>query len=324
MQKYNKNSWKQKIDPATDRLVKFYIDGLTRLEKTPNEGQLHFRNDFIESIIAKSDWQTAYNYDLESYKDLFSYLTKLGALNNKDMKLIFDAINSLETPEETLKICPAMIRALPEEESRQFYIKRLESFKAHPDFKPDSDSFDKNTLDFYSTIISLIIRYLFAKLEEEKEIVNQEIDYFRKSNAVIGFLGAIVTCFSPIANQMGITELKDKISEGDDKSIFKAVTIDKSFLYNEDVKKRILHAQLSGDTDFLKKLGTAIGHNPLKRIGQHAETYAVLNLFWFVGLYRLTNQELYGFLKSCGLIPPAYPNAFQKFVKRNIRSVYSF
>jgi hypothetical protein len=26
-------------------------------------------------------------------------------------------------------------------------------------------------------------------------------------------------------------------------------------------------------------------------------------------------------LKSCGLIPPAYPDAFQKFVKRHIRSV---
>jgi hypothetical protein len=87
-------------------------------------------------------------------------------------------------------------------------------------------------------------------------------------------------------------DLKAKISNGDDKSIFKAVTIDKSFLFIDNVKKRILNAQLSGDTDFFKKLGKALVGNPLKRIGQHAETYAVLNLFWFMGLYKLTNEEL--------------------------------
>ena len=123
---------------------------------------------------------------------------------------------------------------------------------------------------------------------------------------------------------MTLMELKGKISNGDDKSIFKAVTIDKSFLFIDDVNKRILNAQLSGDTDFFKKLGKAIADNPLRRIGQHAETYAVLKLFWFMGLYKLTNEELYGFLKFCGLIPPAYPDAFQKFVKRHIRSVYNF
>ena len=65
MQKYNKNSWKQKIDPAIDKPVKFYIDFLTQLEKNPNEGRLHFPNDFIEPIIAQSGWQTAYNDDLD-------------------------------------------------------------------------------------------------------------------------------------------------------------------------------------------------------------------------------------------------------------------
>jgi hypothetical protein len=65
MQKYNKNSWKQKIDPAIDKPVKLYIDFLTQLGKSPNEGRLHFPNDFIEPIIDKSGWQTAYNDDLD-------------------------------------------------------------------------------------------------------------------------------------------------------------------------------------------------------------------------------------------------------------------
>jgi hypothetical protein len=86
MKKYNKNSWKQKIDPAIDKPVKLYIDFLTQLEKSPNEGRLHFPNDFIEPIIDKSGWQTAYNDDLGSNKDMFGYLTKVGLLNDKDMK----------------------------------------------------------------------------------------------------------------------------------------------------------------------------------------------------------------------------------------------
>jgi hypothetical protein len=59
------------------------------------------------------------NDDLESHKDMFDYLTKVGLLNKKGMNLFFHVINSLENPEEILRICPTMIRALPEEESRQ-------------------------------------------------------------------------------------------------------------------------------------------------------------------------------------------------------------
>ena len=72
MQKFNKNFWKQKIDPAIDKPIKFYVRSLTQLGKTPDEGRLHFPNDFIESIIAKTGWQTSYNFDLGSYKDMLN------------------------------------------------------------------------------------------------------------------------------------------------------------------------------------------------------------------------------------------------------------
>ena len=119
-------------------------------------------------------------------------------------------------------------------------------------------------------------------------------------------------------------ELKDKISKGDDKALLKAVIIDKSFLSTEEVKNRIIKAQLSGEADFFKKLGKAIADNPLKRVGRHGKTYSVIKLFWFLGLYKLSYSELYDFLVSCGLTPPEYPEAFEKFMKRHIKSVYNF
>ena len=60
MQIYNKNAWNQKIGPAIDTLIKFYIDSLIQIEKNPNEGRLHFTDDFMKPIIARSGWQTAY------------------------------------------------------------------------------------------------------------------------------------------------------------------------------------------------------------------------------------------------------------------------
>jgi hypothetical protein len=92
-------------------------------------------------------------------------------------------------------------------------------------------------------------------------------------------------------------------------------------LFLDEVKKRIAHAQLSGDNVFFNKFGRAIAGNPLKSPAQHGKTYSVLNLFWPMGLYKLTNEELYYFLESCALNPPDFPDAFQKFVRRHIRSV---
>ncbi len=180
-------------------------------------------------------------------------------------------------------------------------------------------------MDFLSIIISLLSRYFFVRLfEDQKENLDESIDYFKRSNASIAFINFVLSSFSQIANLKTLADLKENISKGDEKAILKAVTIDKSYLYLDEVKNKIITAQLSGDNKFFAKLARAIADNPLKRIGQHYKTYSVLKLFWFHGLYRLTNEELYDFLKSCGLIPPTYPYAFEKFVQRHIKSVYKF
>jgi predicted nucleic acid-binding protein len=323
MRKFNKYGWKAKIDPAFDKLVKVYVAFLDDLERSPKEGQLALPDDLAKLVSKKP---TTHDLgDIEAHGDFFNYIRKTGGLQTKDFKTFFEVINSLEDYNKTLKTCFKLIKSLPEEDSRQFYTTKLNHFKDNPEFKPDTDILNKSNLDFYSIIISLLSRFLFAVLfEEEKEIINEEIDYFKNSNAITSFISVIQSNFSQLANQITLEELKNKIFEGDDKSIIKAVSIDKTILYLDEVKNRITEAQLTGDNKFLGKLGRAIASNPLKNPAQHGKTYSILKMFWFHGLYKLTNAELHDFLTSCGLVPPNSGYAFQQFVRRHIRSVYEF
>lgn len=308
-----------KIDPALGDVVRIYVDFLGQIERNPNEGRLNFPDDFVGPVIQKSGW-----HDLsdDSVEDLFNYIRKVGGLKKTDVTAFFSLMSALEEEaiEKILRICSKMLKSLPEEESRQFYLVNLESFKNDTSLKSNLDvATNKRCLDFFSIVLSLLFRFLFVKLFEDQEaIVDDNKDYFKNSHAALAFINMILSSFSQISNLRALADLKNDIAKGSEKAIFKAVTIDKTALCLDEVKTRIQTAQLTGDSKFFSKLGRAISDNPLKRIGQHGKTYAVLKLFWFTGLYRLRNEELYDFLKSCSLIPPAYPYAFEKFIQRHI------
>jgi hypothetical protein len=125
-----KTVWKQKIDPALDKLlIKTHVDFLTPFERSPREGRLNVTDDFIEPIIEKSDLQEVCNYqDAESLEVLLVYLEKLGVLGKREIR-VFHAVLALNNVDDILKICPEMIKALPEEESKQFYINKIGFFQ---------------------------------------------------------------------------------------------------------------------------------------------------------------------------------------------------
>ncbi len=205
MRKSNKYSWKAKIYPAFDKLVKVYVVFLDNLERSPKEGQLALPNDLAQLVSKKP--VTHGLGDIEAHSDFFNYLRKTGGLKTKDFKTFFEVINSLDDYDKTLKTCFKLIKNLPEEDSRQFYITKLNHYKDDPEFKPDSEIINKNNLDFYSIIISLLSRFLFVLcFEEEKEIINDEIDYFKNSNAITSFISVTQSNFSQLANQITLRE----------------------------------------------------------------------------------------------------------------------
>ncbi len=131
-------------------------------------------------------------------------------------------------------------------------------------------------------------------------------------------MGFINSTMSQISHQKEMHELFNKIEKGDDKLLFKAITTDETLISRESIKKRIDQALASGDINFLNRVAKAKKRRPLEKIGQLSKTYAVLNLFWKnnIELHKLNNQELYDFLKSCGLHLPNYPDGFTEFMQR--------
>lgn len=177
--------------------------------------------------------------------------------------------------------------------------------------------------DFVSILFSIFIRFASSEIDEiykegaEKKDIAHLIDPIMLNTGI----GVIYSIISQISHQKDMPTLLNNIEKGDDKSLFKAITIDKTLLSSEPVKRRIPQAQVSGDKTFLNKLAKNIAKSPLESVGQHGKTYAVLNLYWKnnIELYKLNNHELYCFLESCGLTPPAYQYSFDKFMERHIK-----
>jgi len=322
MRTYIKTSWKDKVDPCFDKLVIYFLDFIGQLERHPTEGFLSLPEDLVKGIT-ESQWQDFYKGEFK--EDFGGVVEKLG-LDKGVLVNFLGAVDSFDAPDKLIKLCLDMVSSLPEKESRDYYHRELETLSRNSAFKPDLDNlFDRQTRNFCSTVFSLLLRYLLSELEKSKPLQESELEgEFKKPDVLMTFVGVLFFMFPYIAHQKTVHELIAKFSEGDDKSLFKAVTFDKGFLFHDKAKERIIKAQLTGDSRFFKDLGKAISDSPLKRIGQHGKTYFVLSFFWLMGLYKLNNIELYRFLESCGIIPPAHPYAFEKFIHRHIKPLYRF
>lgn len=321
MQRYDKNSWKSKIDPAFDRPIKAYVALLDELARSKNEGQLRLPEHVRKIFLYPENWISPELRDDQS--DFFKSLEDALLTDNNTIENTLNLFNSLDNPKKLLKISPSLIDAIPEEESRAFYTSPLEHFSQVPIHELQGGLSDSTSRDFFSVVFSLMLRYLFEALQgDEIEQAEEGVDHFMNPGTLATFLNFFISTFSQIANQRNLSHLTEEIKNGDDEALFKAVKVDKRLLYNEDVRNRILESQLTGDTGFFNKLGKAIAKNPLEDIGEHGKTYAVLQTFWFAGLYKLTAEELHDFLESCGLIPPSYPDAFYKFLQRYVHPTF--
>ncbi|MCL4874209.1 hypothetical protein KJ039_09015 [bacterium] len=314
------DSWKQKIDPCLDRLAACFLDFIGQLEQSPSEGLPCLPEDIVQEVTG-CQWQDFYKGEFN--EGFMGFLEKFG-LDKGIMGNFLEAVNSLDNPEKVLKICSSLVESLPEEESRAYYRRELEALSRRPAFKPDLDNvFEKETRDYFSAVFSLLLRYLLSEVEKAKPPQEGELEgEFQKPEVLMTFIGVLFFILPHIAQQKTIHELIARFSEGDDKALFKAVTLDKGFLFHDKAKARIVKAQLTVDTRFFKDLGKAVADTPLKRIGQHGKTYFVLSFFWPMGLYKLGSLELYRFLESCGIIPPHHPYAFEKFINRHIKPLY--
>ncbi len=340
MRFYDKNSWKKKIDPAFDKPIKTYLKYLREIEHLPNDGQVTFQDEFIELISKNPNLLADYNNEFKI--EMLQFNKNIGLVTEHESELLLNTINTIdeynrllrglqkEGSRITISQFPMLLKItsqmhsliklaekLPEEESKQYYANKINVFIKDIRTK----HFFQFQKDFESILLSIFIRVSFNGIDEsnEKSAIKEDTEHLKNPIVINKLMGFLFSTISQISYQKDMRELLNNVEKGDDKSLFKAITIDKTLTSYEPVKNRIIQAQASGDKEFLNKLGKATAKSPLESFGQHGKTYAVLKLFWNIELYKLNNQELYYFLKSCGLKPPAYQDAFDKFMQRHIK-----
>lgn len=313
MQISNKDSWKYKLDPNFNKLVKFYVWLLDKLEAHPSEGLLPLPDE-LSGYLSKEPTNLE-DGSFDQFKDFFEFAQKAGVSTDDAGTTFFRMAMSLHDKVGLLSWCDIMVESIPEEESRGYYYRELEAYQEYKFYLDILDFENKKSRHFLSVVMSVGLRYLFIKTDIESAL-KLNLDGDKEKSAHV--IQTLVQVFNSMLSQVAFkTTMGDLLSNVmfDDKALFRAVTIDTSLLYNDVIKTRILKAQNDGDSKFLRKLGNAVSSTPLRVPELHGKVYAVLKTFWITGLYKLTNKELYSLLESSGLIPPAYPYGFNKFMQ---------
>ncbi len=256
MRYHDKDGWKNKIDPAFDKPIKTYIKYLSQIENLPDDGHITFKDDFIELINKNPDFSASYNHE---FKEEILYFNKnIGLLDNQESALFLEILyslahaNSFSTLKSQMHSLIKLAEKLPEEESRKFYLNKIRGFLNDPCNKP----FFEFQKDFLSITLSLFIRLVFVKLDEDDktEPTKEQIAHLKNPIVINQLIGFIFSTISQIAHQRETRELLNNISKGDDKSLFKVIVIDKGLINYKPIAKRINKAKISGDKEFTKEI----------------------------------------------------------------------
>ena len=320
---FNPDAWKSKIDPDFDILVKATLRQLREMKDYVGEGDLECNEEFLKILTDSEGAQPT--YDGKEFKEILAVIPEI-------VKGQFDtfATLSVEGRKESIEGSKKLFISLTEglsEESKKFYSDKIEALFNGTLLKPYEYKSEQerakiikhNSRELGCIIIPLFCRKFIDEKDEWTDAPTGDGELLKDPSSLSFILGQINSIFALIAYQTSIEEL---LKKGDDSSLIRAVTIDKGLLNHEILKRRILRANLSRDTKFLKLLGRAIPKKPLSHESQYYEAYIILRLFWPGGLYKLYNEELHYFLESCDLVSPDYPYALEKFVKRYIHPLY--
>ncbi len=96
-------------------------------------------------------------------------------------------------------------------------------------------------------------------------------------------------------------QLMRKAENGDREAMLKLIQLDKNLIHEEWSAKELRKAQLSGDDEYLKKLGKAISVDPLNPKKPYPKLRCFLVKGWDWGLNNLTTNEIFEYVKDLGL-----------------------
>lgn len=342
-------SWKKKIDPAFDDLIKVYLDYIklthicnlvkdTKYKKYTRYKRYLFLDDV--KVLERKGYPPLlreFKSNLRNLKKLTNDAIACGA--SPDIMFISECIEYMlklfnkndekkskrrNKISDTLKSkIMSMIRILPREDSGNYYKNRLQIYLLPKEAKAFVEGKTQNDLQ---KVISEILNDTFCLMFQvgisgywDSQTESYNITKANKSDLIAVAMQQVYDSISILTYKKSLVELYEE-AQNNDESLCNAIHLDKTLFEEDWVRKRIRKAFYSGDSDFLKKLGRAIAKPPIPAKIEHGELLLTLVKFWPMGLCRLEIKELMGLLKSSRVPMQDDIENFGTYIKRLKRS----
>lgn len=308
------DSWKKKIDPAYDRIIKYYIRFVDFFGLSTNTGWMALQDEALQLWEKKGmqGWIKSYERNMTDEKKML-------------MKWKFPKVVTEREREKARrdfeKELLEDIKTLPED-SQDYYKKVFAPFYS----ETVADDYFKNmTIDKLKGVLADFLTDQFvlflhtSMIEMEKEYKNSseaalEKKYFRQS-IIINVLLSAYNSICALVFEKSLTQLLKEAKNGNEDSFFDLLQIDRTVIECDWAQKMIRKAQLKGDDKFFRRMAKAIVKSPLQNAKQFTTARMVIVVFWHLGLRKLKYYEIRRLLKSCGLVVQD-ADPFRRFVQR--------
>jgi hypothetical protein len=284
MQTKETSSWKEKIDPAFDELIKVHLDFMVISHINVNTGYLCLDDDSLNFLKQKGypSFHKKIKFDYEYNKKLTKDIIKLGASNDIEYMLKFFTAKKFEQKKSYLF---KMINALQNKESQEYYrtffsfFETKEKLKSYLDRKLEID-LKRCVYDIGMNFLTLVTQVMYKgywDTENDGSIKRKRLD---RLNLIKIGLSEVFNTVSSITHKKSLDELLEEAEKGNDESLFKVIQIDKTLFDLDWLRKRIRKAFYAGDSSFFKKLGMAIEKTSLENDIEYTKLNSVLISFW--------------------------------------------
>lgn len=314
-------SWKQKIDPAADKIIRYYLRILDQIELPVHTGWLTLDKDSLKMLEQKEmhGWTNHY----EEYLSLEAFFIKRPLAQQESSGKESDA--HLDDFKHWLS---HEIKSLPKE-SREFYKKRLAPFysqKAMREYLQDrtEEQIQELFRELVNDMLMLELHKIFVGTGKAEEKKTEEAlqKRFNKPAMLMESLIAIHNALSLVVFKVPLYQLMKDAMEGDTRAFFRLLQIDKTAVEFEWARKMIRKAQLASDKKFFRNMAKALAADPIRKKKITGQALLLILLFWKFGLHRLDNDEVFELLESVGMKVEGGHDTFRKVLTKEIRPLF--
>jgi hypothetical protein len=328
------DSWKQKIDPAFVKFIKFYLFFLEKMKLPANEGYftIQLPEEYSRKLEIEGFPSIASIYEHDKDEDVnFDVVSMFDdSLSKRDFK---KATTKLKRDQNlSYELLMSSVEQVQEKDSREYYLKRFEPFKSSAVGKIDTGGLDdkkrsKLLKQFFSDQRSLQYHWALSALEHLKANINSGRKtilkkYNEEPKMIKRNIFFVWNTIALLVYKKNLRLLFNEARKGDDTSLFKLIQIDKTLFDHEWFRTRIRKASFSGDWKFFHNLSKALRTDPLENRKMRGDIFLLLIEFWTAGLYRLTIPEIMRLFKDSGVRMIYDEVNFRKFVDREVKPLF--